>query len=176
MMHRVTVVAVGALVVTMGSGCRTATRITEVPRVDLQVEGAGNRGYLMGTPQAPRPWKTTRQMLESDIELPSFYRAKPSGKPVSLEGIVPSEADVAPSASAPEVYDTYVVQRGDSLWSIAAKPDIYGKATHWRRLFDANRDLLKSPDQLKAGMTLKIPRGEGAGGVTYDDEGASYEK
>ena len=49
------------------------------------------------------------------------------------------------------------MKRGESLWSIAAKPDIYGKATRWRRIFDANRDLLKSPDRLKAGMKLRIP-------------------
>ena len=174
-MRRMTAVTVGALIVAVG-GCRTATRVQEVPRVDLQVEETGNRGYLIGTPTAPRPWKTTRQMLESDVELPSFYKAKPSGKPVSLEGMVPSDADVAPPMSTPAVYDTYVVQKGDSLWSIAAKPEIYGRATHWRRLFDANRDLLKNPDQLKAGMTLKIPRDEGAGEVTYDDEGGTYQK
>jgi nucleoid-associated protein YgaU len=80
-----------------------------------------------------------------------------------------------PPAAPTGRYDTYVVQKGDSLWSIAAKPEIYGKATRWRRIFDANRDLLKSPDQLKAGMNLKIPREDGAEEEPAD-EGATFTK
>ena len=67
----------------------------------------------------------------------------------------------ASNPEPPARYDTYVVKKGDSLWSIAAKPEVYGTATKWRRLYDANRDLLKSPERLRPGMTLKIPRSEG---------------
>ena len=77
-----------------------------------------------------------------------------------------------------EHYDTHTVQKGESLWSIAAKPEIYGKATGWRRLFDANRDLFARPDRIRPGMVLKIPRsGERAGGATtYSDEGVTSRK
>ena len=68
-----------------------------------------------------------------------------------------------------------MVQKGDTLWSIPAKPEMYGKATHWRRLFDANRDLLKSPDRLKVGMTLQVPRGD-TDAVTFTNEGISSGK
>ena len=34
------------------SGCRTATKVTQVPRVDLELPEGGNRGYLVGTPPA----------------------------------------------------------------------------------------------------------------------------
>jgi nucleoid-associated protein YgaU len=85
-------------------------------------------------------------------------------------------ADDAP-VSVPGTYDSYTVQKGDSLWSIAAKPEVYGKASQWRRIFDANRDLLKTPDQVRQGMTLKIPRGEPADdSTTYEDEGITYKK
>lgn len=160
------------------AGCRAAAKVVEVPRVDLGLAG-GNRGYLVGVPPDAADLKTTRQMVEATVEVPSLYKAKRSGAPVSLEGIAPPEREPivgeAPSIAGPERYDTYVVQKGDSLWSVAAKPEVYGKATQWRRLFDANRDLLKSPDHLKAGMTLKIPRGEG-GGTTYEDEGITVKK
>ena len=53
---------VGVLVI---SGCRTATRVTEVPRVDLELSG-GNRGYLVGTPPDR---KSTR--LNSSHNVPS---------------------------------------------------------------------------------------------------------
>ena len=72
------------LALVTAAGCRTATRITEVPRVDLQVEASGgNRGYLVGTPPAAKEWKTTRQIVEADVELPSFYKPKPGGAPAS---------------------------------------------------------------------------------------------
>ena len=162
-----------------GSGCRAATRMTEVPRVDLKLEG-GNRGYLVGTPPEPVELNPTRQMVATDIEIPSFYKPKHTGAPVNLEGIAPPEIDMdeAGPAAGPQTYDTYVAQKGDSLWSIAAKPEIYGKATWWRRIYEANRDQLKSPDRLRAGMTLKIPRGEAepTSNALYDEEGVTYKK
>ena len=173
-MHRVMRMVFGTVTVLLAGGCRTATRVTEVPRVDLSLEG-GNRGYLVGTPSEAAALKTTRQMVETDVEIPSFYRPKRGGAPVSLEEMAPPETEaVGGTAEAPpRVFDVYVVQKGDSLWSIAKRPEIYGKATRWRRIFDANRDQLKSPDRLHAGMTLKIPR-EGGGGSS--DEGTTYKK
>lgn len=50
---------------------------------------------------------------------------------------------------------TYVVQSGDMLSKIAQKT--YGSAGQWRRIYDANRDVLASPDALKVGMRLRIP-------------------
>lgn len=146
-------------------GCRTVAHVKEVPRVDLQLEAAGNRGYLIGTPPAPRALRATRQMLELNVEIPGFIAGVPADD-TALEEVAPPEIDLEhppamPEAwTSPERYDTYVVQEGDSLWSIAAKPEIYGKATHWRRLFDANRDRLKTPGTLTPQMALRIPRGE----------------
>ena len=158
-------IGLGILTMVVSSGCRTVTRLADVPRADLELEGSGNRGYLMGVlPPAPK-LKSTRQMVQMDVEIPSLYKPKPSGAPaVSLED-ASSASFEAWSAAAPseaqgvsDASDTYVVQKGDSLWSIAAKPQIYGKASQWQRIFDANRDILKNPNHLRAGMTLKIPR------------------
>ena len=178
------VMGIGAIVLL--SGCQTstrvATRVTEQPRVDLSLEG-GNRGYLVGTPPPAPELKTTRQMVETTIELPTFYRSKRSGAQATLESNAPEASAVVvggggEAAAAPQQYDSYAVQKGDSLWSIAAKPEIYGKASAWHRIYDANRDILKSPNRLKAGMTLKIPRGEGASGgtTTYGSDGITYKK
>ncbi len=169
-----TAIAVGGGLVI--AGCRTATRVTDVPRVDLELSG-GNRGYLVGAPPPAESLKTTRQMIESDVEIPSFYKPKHSRTPISLDVIAPPQMeDEEASGAPPTAYDSYVVQKGDSLWSIAAKPEVYGKATKWRRLFDANRDVLKSPDQVRPGMTLRVPRGDDHDITTYSDEGISYKK
>lgn len=174
-MAQARVAVVGVLL--MITGCRTATRVTEVPRVDLELSG-GNRGYLIGTPPAASELKTTRQMVETDVEVPSFYKPKRVSAPVGIGKIAPpeiGEVGAIPSGTA-KVFDVYVVQKGDSLWTIAAKPEMYGKATDWRRIFDANRDILKGPERIRAGMTLKIPRGDEAGRTTYGDEGVTVKK
>ncbi len=154
---------VGVMLLVLAAGCRAAMQVKEVPRTDLELEGAGNRGYLAGSPPAPGELKTTRQMVDLNIEVPSSFPGEP--RQGMAPGDIPppeielEQAEMPESWTAPTEYSTYVVQEGDSLWSIAGKPDIYGKATQWRRIFDANRDLLKAPSDLKAKMTLKIPRG-----------------
>ena len=72
------------------------------------------------------------------------------------------EFDGGAIANAPKTFDTYVVQQGDSLWTIAGKSDVYGNGALWRRLYDANRDRLKSPGRIWPGMTLRVPRTEAA--------------
>lgn len=49
----------------------------------------------------------------------------------------------------------YVVQKGDTLGTIAARE--LGSAKKWESIFDANRDRLKSPTALKIGAALRIP-------------------
>lgn len=185
--------AFAVLMLVMAAGCRAAARRTEMPRVDLELGADGNRGYLLGAAPAAGDQKTTRQMIQADIEIPTMYKAKVGGTPVDLgeplsaepmagdderragEITMMPDAPVDLPEAAPGAYDTYVVRSGDSLWIIAAKPEIYGHATHWRRIFDANRDLLNSPDRLKAGMTIKIPRGED-GTTTFGEDGGDQKK
>lgn len=174
-----TVIAMG-LTVAMVTGCRTATRIVEEPRVDLQVVSSDNRGYLLGTPPpASEPWKTTRKMVETEIEVPSLpgSASQVSKPPVGLREVAPPEVDFSESGPAsdqglPQTFDTYVVKKGDTLWSIAADPHVFGDATKWRKLYAANHDVLKSPDRLRAGMTLRVPRGGAAPAPSASQEPA----
>lgn len=50
---------------------------------------------------------------------------------------------------------TYTVKRGDSLSKIAKS--LYGDASKWRRIFEANRDIIKDPDLIYPDQVLKIP-------------------
>lgn len=49
----------------------------------------------------------------------------------------------------------YVVVSGDSLSKIAKRE--YGNANEWKRIFEANRDILNDPDKIFPGQKLKIP-------------------
>ncbi len=50
----------------------------------------------------------------------------------------------------------YVVQEGDSLSKIARR--FYQDRRKWKLIFDANRDVLKTPDTLRVGWSLCIPQ------------------
>ena len=50
---------------------------------------------------------------------------------------------------------TYVVQAGDVLGTISTA--VYGTSKSWRKIYDANRDVLADPNRLVVGMVLRIP-------------------
>lgn len=60
----------------------------------------------------------------------------------------------ATGASAPMT--TYTVKKGDTLSKISKQ--FYGDATAYRRIFEANRDQLKDPDEIQPGQELRIPK------------------
>jgi len=83
----------------------------------------------------------TRPEVEEVIEVPKV--AVPIEVPAPIE--VPEE----------ELITTYTVVRGDTLWDIAER--IYGDPLKWRLIFEANRDILRSPEDLRPGQKLVIP-------------------
>lgn len=50
---------------------------------------------------------------------------------------------------------TYVVKQGDSLSKIAQQ--VYGNTDDWRKIYDANRDIIQNPDLIYPGQTLRLP-------------------
>ena len=63
-------------------------------------------------------------------------------------------APIAPPPTAPAPR-TYTVEKGDTLSKIAKHH--YGDANKWRKIFEANTDILKDPDRIFPGQVLKIP-------------------
>jgi LysM repeat protein len=55
----------------------------------------------------------------------------------------------------PSVPSSYAVKAGDSLAKIALR--VYGDATKWRRIYDANRTQIRNPDAIRPGQVLVIP-------------------
>ena len=76
-------------------------------------------------------------------------------------GAAPGAAASAPAASAPASAQTasqartHVVAKNETLSHIAQK--YYGKASEYKKIFEANRDQLKDPDKIREGMKLQIP-------------------
>jgi LysM repeat protein len=50
---------------------------------------------------------------------------------------------------------TYIVKSGDTLAKISQR--FYGNTSDWVKIYDANRDVLSRPEDLRVGQELKIP-------------------
>ncbi|MDD4735963.1 MAG: LysM peptidoglycan-binding domain-containing protein [Kiritimatiellae bacterium] len=71
----------------------------------------------------------------------------------------PHRQEVSPApkpAPAQPPVRTYRVQKGDTLSSISGK--MYNDSNAWRKIYDANRNSMKSPSSLTVGQTLIIPQ------------------
>ena len=66
-----------------------------------------------------------------------------------------ADSDSVEDVASTNVPQTYVVQKGDSLYAISQK--IYGNASYVNAIFSANRDSLKNKNSLKVGQTLRLP-------------------
>ncbi|NCC92698.1 MAG: LysM peptidoglycan-binding domain-containing protein, partial [Opitutae bacterium] len=63
----------------------------------------------------------------------------------------------APSAAAapPPAVRTHVVSAGETLGTISSR--YYGSPAQWNRIFDANRDRIQNPNNVRVGTALVIP-------------------
>jgi len=71
----------------------------------------------------------------------------------------------AEQAAATPTMDSYTVSRGDSLWGISAKSDIYGNPYQWPLIYKANRNKIKDADLIYPGQQLDIERNASAADV-----------
>lgn len=67
-------IALTVVLAAVCAGCRTATRVIDEARVDLDMPEGGNRGYLTGRPPLwEGPKSTVRKMVEMEIETPPLW-------------------------------------------------------------------------------------------------------
>ncbi|HHC71903.1 MAG TPA: LysM peptidoglycan-binding domain-containing protein [Thiotrichales bacterium] len=57
---------------------------------------------------------------------------------------------------------SYTVERGDSLWGIAGKGDIYGDPYQWPLIYKANADKIEDADLIFPGQQFDIDTAPGA--------------
>lgn len=108
---------------------RTVLRIPEDPD---NIQGRPVE-FTLPQIQVPRPW---------------HEHAQP---------ITPPPMPPPPGSRWPTSDQWHEVKAGESLSKIGAR--YYSSPNGYLKIFEANRDQLASPDRLKAGMRLKIPKG-----------------
>lgn len=68
-----------------------------------------------------------------------------------------SAPQAAPQPQPSEAATFYTVKSGDTLSKIAQQ--FLGSANRYNEIFEANRPMLKDPDEIYPGQTLRIPKG-----------------
>lgn len=160
-----------AVIILLATGCSVNTKLIERERVDQEVEG--NQGYLTGTPppvSADR--RMTRKYYEVQVELPAAieeekFSTKPSHdssvSDYSVSAPEPEETAeettsivTSEKAQLKQEYLSYKVKKGDTLQKISEK--FFGTTKRWKDIFSENKDTLKSPDKVRPGQTIRIPK------------------
>jgi nucleoid-associated protein YgaU len=85
-----------------------------------------------------------------------FGKNDEKSKPkADFSNVQSGSSSTAPAPEAPTSGRTYTVKSGDSLSKIAQRE--YGDASQWKKIHEANRDIIKNPDLIHPGQTLKLP-------------------
>jgi murein DD-endopeptidase MepM/ murein hydrolase activator NlpD len=53
-------------------------------------------------------------------------------------------------------FEYYTVKKGDTLYAISQRT--FGKPGKWKEIFELNRDVIKDPRTMRAGLKIKLPR------------------
>ncbi len=152
-------------------GCAKVRTYTVVKDRQDQVLSSGNQGYLMGTPKEPVDTGARRMTRKTYVTEVEFLGPKPMQGSESqaqaievvqepqTEGMAMTASRVSsqePQMQEPPAVVTYKVKSSDTLQKISMKH--YGTTKKWKKIYEANRDKLKSPDKIYAGQVLKIPQ------------------
>ncbi len=90
------------------------------------------------------------------VETPAAIEAA-ALPPVEIDAEPAAEQEQAAPASvaAAPAERFYEVRPGDTLDRISQK--VYGSRRYWRRLQEANRDVIPKPEKMRPGIKLRIP-------------------
>ncbi|MBI5970829.1 MAG: LysM peptidoglycan-binding domain-containing protein [Deltaproteobacteria bacterium] len=87
--------------------------------------------------------------------------AQPAFVPVECPVVTPCP-DVkpveCPAVATIATLDTYTVKKGDSLWRIASKKEIYGNPLMWPILYKYNLSNIFNPDIIRINLLLSVPK------------------
>lgn len=133
-----------------------------------------------------KPYASSRSANSTDPhwKVPDFLKQEPDPGPVALPGPIPAEGSHPPTVSTnpsaagsvtsvdpspapgpqtaqqspPSNVQTreYLVKSGDTLSGIAE--EFLGAGSKFMEIYELNRDRLRSPDAVRTGMRLRVPK------------------
>jgi LysM repeat protein len=99
--------------------------------------------------------KENEELRAENAALKRQLAARSNSASAPVQETATAESGTAPSAAAAQAsHQIYTVVAGDTLSKIAT--EFYGSA-EWEPIYEANKDRMKSPSDLRVGQTLIIP-------------------
>jgi len=102
-----------------------------------------------------RVWDAVKLVDPNYSDLIGDITVNASAQQAQSQGQTPKTQTAGASMSGGQSTRSYTVQAGDSLSKISKQ--FYGDANQYMKIFDANRDKLKDPNQIRPGQELRIP-------------------
>lgn len=106
-------------------------------------------------------YQRKKEIDQLEAKLADYEKSKISALTKAQNKIADIKGKIAQlraTLDAARKWDEYVVVKGDYLWKIAKKDDIYGDPYQWIRIYTKNRDMIKNPDLIYPDWNLKIQR------------------
>ncbi|MBN2582862.1 MAG: LysM peptidoglycan-binding domain-containing protein [Planctomycetes bacterium] len=128
--------ALAALMVMVG-GCEKKDAVSEPP---IQIGTA---------PGEVEPYQETTPTVETNQDSKTTIV---KGDQTPANGTEMQDTGANGTTTVPR---TYTVQKKDTLYSLARR--FYGNQARWKDIYNANRDKIRDPNQLRVGQELVIP-------------------
>lgn len=110
-----------------------------------------NEGSVFGD-ESGKP-TTGKAGASPDFSDATTGSSTPGARKADFSDVSSGQSTSAPTAGS--TGQTYTVKSGDSLSKIAKH--VYGDASKWHRIYDANKDKIKNPDLIHPGQEFTIP-------------------
>jgi nucleoid-associated protein YgaU len=163
-----------ALVMGIAVGCASTPEEepAEDPVAMAQAAIADAKAAQAEAKAAGAAWRDTDDLIEAAEKA---LEAGDTGKAIQLANEARTQAENAlkqkrmeearlseMQAEMPATMDSYTVVRGDSLWGISARSDIYGNPYQWPLIYKTNRNQIKDADLIYPGQQFDIERNASA--------------
>lgn len=149
-------------------GCAPELARTKYGKTENKWKQKINKYYRNWEP-APTP-PPLNEKQDSFQDLPELNKEQPSAK--KLNNIMNTVENIeSRSSNNKQNVDksvgkeskgiskkTYIIKKGDTLWSISK--EYYGKGKNWKKIRKANKEDIKKPNKLKPGIKIVIPASE----------------
>lgn len=143
-----------ALAAAMASSAQASARLS----TDLARVQAGAQAAKQEAERARAETERLQPQVRTAEETARSAQGRAEQAEAQVAELKRQVAAASQPASALTSYTRYVVKKGETLRKIAARPEIYGDADQWRRIYEANRDFIGRDHKLKMGQVLMIPK------------------
>ncbi len=115
-------------------------------------------------------WRDTADLI---AEAEAALAAGDTGRAIQLanearmqaeNALAQKREEEARMSETPEM-DSYTVMRGDNLWNISGRSDIYGNPYQWPLIYKTNRSKIQDADLIYPGQQFDIDRSASAADV-----------